>query len=701
LSLTTERLKTRLRDLEQTVTAMEGANRELRESVQALETGTAGYQAATREGMTAAVSGGTDGGLAHSVDRLNERTQVLEEHLQRLSAAQEGLELQIALLSREAEEGDGLLGGGDTGAVASGNPPHGTDTIAEQVPGLLTRLDTTEETARVLGSRAGELEAEQQALVEQDKRFSDELRTLEQRLSELDAKIEKVADSGAAPAIDEQIALLRNDLSRNQSRIEEVRGQDDELEGIKLNFTRHTDALADRIAGINQQLQDLLALEPKRRLDELEHMGGALERSLHEEQQRLDALESSEQAIDQRLLSAIDDATALDERVRGLAGSGEQLGGEIDRLEVALRAAEEGNQQHRDRLQAHELRLEEQRQRLEDAVEETLRVNEGLGARLSTLDESRQNLQESADNLRVQQVRQDQDTQSLRKSLQRRTLIGLLLAAGVLVFMLTRGPQIPDDLQAVLQAATVADRESAAAIADLESDIGALRHEVVALGQSLADLARTVEVIETAGSPELARQLGGLAETVEELGQKNRAMEQRGNTLLSHQDEQRQLTVELQRIQDQQREESAELKVEQAQLAAELEEISGIVKGLSVEAGSRASAVSSRRSSIPVGPFARESAWSQAQGFRRYTLQLGGFHGQDSLERFLRSQQLGLGNAVYTTTYQDRPWHVVFHGIYTSVEQAVAAIGGLPKGLKMSGPWVRRIPKSGEIRPLQ
>ena len=51
------------------------------------------------------VAGEPDGSLQHGLELLRDRTQAVEDHLVHLSGAQESLELQIALLSREAEEG--------------------------------------------------------------------------------------------------------------------------------------------------------------------------------------------------------------------------------------------------------------------------------------------------------------------------------------------------------------------------------------------------------------------------------------------------------------------------------------------------------------------------------------------------------------------------------------------------------------------
>lgn len=674
----TEGLSARLQQLEQTVSLVEHAGNGIQERTLGLETRVAGT--ADQDDGSVQQPGGSEGGLEHSFDLLLERTQVLEELVERLHTAQEGLELQIALLSREAEAGSDAMPAADS-ATPGGRPSLSANGLLQQIPELRTRFQHSEEAAGQLSQRTAALEAGQDSLTEQDTKLAEQLQDLEKRLSDLAEKAEQSESPQLTPPVEEQIALLSTDGLQHKTRIEDALTKVDELEKTKLNYTRHTDALADRVAELNEQVQSLLTLDPERRLEDVEGNAGTLEQMLQDERERVDVLDETGQTLDQRLLAAIDDAALLEERVRSLANSGEQLGDEIDRLEVALRETDEHTQQHRERLQAHEVRLEEQRQRLDDAVESQKKANDGLNTQLAAFDDSRQTLQEAADGLRVTQVRQDQETRDLRQSLQRRTLLGLLLllVAGILGFLLPRAPEIPAAPQTVMEKTPGAAGEgSLAAVAELENDMELLRREVVAIGSSVADLSQSVEAIEAGAAPQYSGQIAGLTDAVENLSRQGQQFEQESQAMRTEQEKQRQ--------------ESGQLRQGQQQLKAEVERVSGEVEKLSEQASQKQAPTADRRS-------ARVQAWAQAQASGRYTVQLAGFRGHGSVKRFLGQHEMKSDSAVYNTSFKGEPWHAVFHGIYPDVEQARAAISKLPPELTPAGPWVRRIPKSGLISP--
>ena len=572
----TESLAARLHDLEQTVSIVERAGDELRARTEALETRAA--EAAHQDREPFQGGGEPDGSLQHSFELLRDRTQAVEDHLGRLSGAQESLELQIALLSREAEEGSELtsgegspVGGGaawtervnelsaqiqairksiaeetqdaahlsahslqlETSAAEllaaqqalqervdrleqrgkeSGVAPE----LARQIPDLRTQCSQAEEATGKLSRRTAVLEAGYESLAEKEAQIASQLEAIEQRLSELRGQGGESGPGWVSPAkipqaLEQQVALLSTDRSLNQARIDQVIKRAEELEKTGFNFTRHTDALADRITVLNDRLQTLNA---EGRLDELDRRGDALEQLLKQERERFDELKLAEETLDQRLTAAIGDAQALEDRIGTLDTGSERLNKEVDRLDSELREAAEKAQQQQELLQDHAARLEKQREDLEDVVAGHRKANEGLNARLATLDETRQTLQESADGLRVQQVRQDHETQNLQQMLKRRTMLGLLmflLVGGALVYLLTRGPVVQDGLQSLMQAGSVADEEAKAAIADLEKDMGAMRRELSAMGDSLAQVARSVdEITATAAAPVPTEQLNQL-----------------------------------------------------------------------------------------------------------------------------------------------------------------------------------------------
>jgi chromosome segregation ATPase len=93
-------------------------------------------------------------------------------------------------------------------------------------------------------------------------------------------------------------------------------------------------------------------------------------------------------------------------------------------------------------------------------------------------------------------------------------------------------------------------------------------------------------------------------------------------------------------------------------------------------------------------------AWSQAQSRAYYTLQIVGVRDQASLTRFVRKYRLQEDSAYLQTIFRDEPWFVLFHGTYRTRAQAVAAAEKLSPRLNGGKPWVRRLPKRGQISPF-
>jgi septal ring-binding cell division protein DamX len=781
----TESLAARLHDLEQTVSIVERAGEELRARTEALETRAA--EAANQGRETFQGGGEPDGSLQHSFELLRDRTQVVEDHLGHLSDAQESLELQIALLSREAEEGSELASG--QGSPVGGGAPwtervnelsaqiqairksiaeetqdaahlsahslqlessaaellaaqqalqervdrleHGSEEsgtapeLARQIPELRTQCSQAEEATGKLSRRTAVLEAGYESLAEKEAQIASQLEAVEKRLSELKGQGGESAPGWASPAkipqaLEQQVALLSTDRSLNQVRIDQVIKRTEELEKTGFNFTRHTDALADRITVLNDRLQTLNA---EGRLDELDRRSDALEQLLKQERERLDALKLAEETLDQRLTAAIGDAQALEDRIGTLDTGSERLNKQVDRLDSELGGVVEKAQQQQELLQDHAARLEKQREDLEDVVAGHRKANEGLNARLATLDETRQAQQESADGLRVQQVRQDHETQNLQQMLRRRTMLGLLmflLVGGALVYLLTRGPVVQDGLQSLMQAGSVADEEAKAAIADLEKDMGAMRRELSAMGDSLAQVARSVDEITAtaAAAPAPTEQLNQLTERVESLNRQDQQQRQATEELRKAQEQQQQADAELQKGQEQLRQQDVELEQGQQKLQSEQQRIAEALNALKASAdkkpGTKAPAQkpapaakpAAARAPAPAMPAAGPArptaapAWAKARASGRYTLQLAGFHRAESLAWFIERHGLGSDSAVYHTEFQGRKWYVVFHGIYDTIEQAVAAASQLPPELAAEQPWVRRIPRSGDLFQL-
>ena len=767
LSRTTEKLVARLHDLEQTVSIVERAGDELRARTDALETTAA--ESAHRGYAAEHLAGEPDGSLQHVVELLRDRTQSVEDQLERLSAAQESLELQIALLSREAEESTGLSSGLDTPAEkgpgwaeranelaaqiqdvqnsiadeshdsgvlraraeqleASGSelseihrvlqgrvekleqlgeglqPDAGSGEVAalaRQIPELRTQCSQADEATGKLSRRTAVLEAGHETLTENDQRITAQLESVEQRLAEIAGQ---TGGAGSGPAkipqaLEQQIALLSTDRSLNQSRIDEVLKRADSLEKTRFNYTRHTDALADRITTLNDRLDKL---DAEARLEALDGRSNALEQLLRKEGANLGELAQAEATLDQRLNAAIGDAQALEDRLNELSAGSERLNNEVDRLDAEFQSADEKAKQQHDVLQTHAARLEQQRVALDEAVALNRKSSDGLNTRLGTLDDSRQTLQDATDSLRVQQVRQDHETQNLQQKLKRRTLLGLLmllLIAGGLVYLLMRGPMVSQGIQSAMQAASSMDEQAAAAIATLQKDMSEFRRELSALGESLEQVSRSVDEISDTAAPVPPEQLSQLTETVETLSLQDQRQQQESEVLRQGQEQQLQ--------------ENAELQKSQQQLQADIDRIAEEVKALEQRVNEKpadvAPAKTTAKASTPIptrapaqvpAQKAAGQAWVQARASGRYTLQMAGFHQPESLAWFIGQHDLGSDSAVYHTEFQGRKWYVVLHGVYDSIAQAVAATSQLPPELAAQNPWVRRIPKTGDLFQL-
>ncbi len=767
----TEGLATRLHDLEQTVSIVERAGDELRARTEDLETSTA--EAAHQDREPFRGGGEPDGSLQHSLELLRDRTQAVEDHLGRLSGAQETLELQIALLSREAEEGSELPSGEGSPVVGGaawservselsaqikairktiseetqdaahlsahslqletsaaelhaaqqalqervdrleqqGKESGVSPDLAQQIPELRTHCSQAEEATGKLSRRTAVLEAGYESLAEKEAQIASQLEAVEQRLSEMRGQGVGSGPGSVSPAkipqaLEQQVALLSTDRSLNQVRIDQVIKRTEELEKTGFNFTRHTDALADRITVLNDRLQ---ALNAGGRLDELDRRSDALEQLLKQERERLDGLKLAEETLDKRLTSAIGDAQALEDRIGTLDTGSERLNKEVDRLDSELREAAEKTQQQQELLKEHAAHLEKQREDLEDVVAGHRKANEGFNARMATLDEFRQTLQDSADGLRVQQVRQDHETQNLQQMLKRRSLLGLLmflLVGGALVYLLTRGPVAPEGLQSLMQAGSVADQEAKVAIADLEKDMKSMHLELSAMGDSLAQVARSVdEITATAAAPASTEQLTQLTETVESLSRQDQQQRQATEKLRKAQEQQQQADAELQKGQEQLKQQDVELQQGQQKLQSGQERIAEELNALKANAdkkpGIKAPAQKPAATAKPAAARSTAApAWAKARASGRYTLQLAGFHRAESLAWFIERHGLGSDSAVYHTEYRGRKWYVVFHGIYDTIEQAVTAASHLPPELAAQQPWVRRIPRSGDLFQL-
>jgi septal ring-binding cell division protein DamX len=192
-----------------------------------------------------------------------------------------------------------------------------------------------------------------------------------------------------------------------------------------------------------------------------------------------------------------------------------------------------------------------------------------------------------------------------------------------------------------------------------------LRAALSAGDDEIARLARSIAEDRGSPAPQASESLAALKERVEALGREGK---------------------------DWQRE-ASELRAAQEQIRAQLEAQAAQLEALAERPADQM---------VEPAPAPDEpgSRWSEARRSGLYTLQLGGFQRQESLDWFLKRHKITGETAVHETQRRGRPWWAVLRGIYGSFGEAAAAIGELPADLVAHGPWVRKIPDTGDLSPL-
>jgi chromosome segregation ATPase len=331
-----EGLGAQLRELQDAITRMQHAGAELRACLAAIEheaagtgapreagevTGDAAVQAlqARLDGLQAEFERLRDAGarrdqeLLGGVAAMRERATAMDQQLRQLIEAQEGLELQLALLSKEAEQA--LPPSAPQGASAEParlaqrldaieqRLPVGEATAAPLQPDLVERLAGLERRTEHLGDQVATQASDRQTLQEtidglgeQQLRRDNEVRTLERRLRQRSLFALLLLLLGAALLV---FALYRGLLPREAAR----------------QATQPAVA-TDASTALRQELDGLRS--------ETEHLGTALA----ELSRRVDALTTAPRPAE--LAAQIE---RLDATLNGLAEEGLQLRRRGDLLE--------------------------------------------------------------------------------------------------------------------------------------------------------------------------------------------------------------------------------------------------------------------------------------------------------------------------------------------------------------------------------
>lgn len=83
--------------------------------------------------------------------------------------------------------------------------------------------------------------------------------------------------------------------------------------------------------------------------------------------------------------------------------------------------------------------------------------------------------------------------------------------------------------------------------------------------------------------------------------------------------------------------------------------------------------------------------WLRHQNPNAYTLQVLGAHDQETLKKFLAQHPLA-NVAMFKTTYRNKNWYVLVHGLYPNRSEALAALENLPASLRQNTqPWARTL----------
>ncbi len=587
--------------------------------------------------------------LGQSRDDLADRTGALEnelrtlaeqqsQHLSSLSDKMAGLQKALDHLSNQPQD-----------LPASGND---------------TRLHDLEETTSRVERAGDEIQARTETLESSAVELSSQLQAMERQLSELvggadSPKSDKVELDDLCHSLERQLNGLKSKQSASHSLLEEFLSRTGGLEKAAVTQTEHTDTFANRLATLTEELHGLLALETDRRLDDLDLRNNSLEQSLQGERGRISELEQVGVSLNEQLNSAVTDTGALEERINTLGTGSERINNEIDRLDGKFQAL---NRSMQEQLHAHDSRLLEQQQQLDDVVVLFSEPTDNINSRLDGLDNAHQALQEKTETLQVQQAQQNDETQGLKqRSL---LLMMLLLITATVGFLLFRDSTTPEEPQQVDKAEPAVIREPAIDSTKLENEVAELRQGLSQLGDSVAQVTHSVDEIKASVDPELPGKINRLTDNLETLSQEN--------------------------LQKQQ--ESARLKTSQQQVQAELDKITGKVKALERTTPDLMVIAAAQT------PEGRQ--WIKAQQLGQYTLQVVGVHKRESLARFVRQQGIEADSAIYHTEHQGQKWYVLFYGNYETLEQAKTATRQLPADLAAYKPWIRQIPETGGLFPL-
>ncbi len=392
---------------------------------------------------------------AQALEALQARTGQLEAQLASVSALQDELELQTALLSREAEQGqvppqpDDLPFDDRASSPPGENGPGGElaspgSDLEQQLDELLSRAGKNDATSSDLLQRVGILEASNDSLARANSRMITQLEALQQQTAALAEAVEK-------PRADGRVEVLDQGLRKEQARIS---------------------GLEQAGASLSQQLKEVLGT-----------------------------------------------TQAIDGRIDALNGESDQLRKQLARLSSELQQTAGEVRHHEHRLQAQESRSEQQQIVLDDTLAGQRRATNELGDKVSYLTDSQQSLKDGVSSLGVQQARHGSDTDELTQRLRRRSIgfaLLLGLAAVALGTLWFRAPGMPGGQDAQqLQAAL--DQRLETVASSIDDRVGQAGDKLLSLDKRVGEAERSLDDVGANKVPRLQADLEELSSAVETL----------------------------------------------------------------------------------------------------------------------------------------------------------------------------------------
>lgn len=681
----------RLGDLEELTASVARAADDLRACLQALEPGgvDAGERqpadlVAVKERLAAlqselddlrTASDLRDEGWEQKVEALQRRLEGVEARLRKLSEGQETLELQTALLSREAEQDD------SRSLMPALGPPDTADATQSPI----------------------------------------QLQTMQRRLATLIEQAERLTARDAASAgrgdLPKQLSELQAARAADRRLVEQMRTRAEVLEAAATESARRTEALEGRIQALTGSSERLDQAVSRLR-DEVLPPEGA-----------------PPSATDDQLAQQ----QTLANDVAGLKTAGGNLNDRVARLEERRQTHQEtvDDLSVRQARQDNETRNLQKRlgQRSILGMIVLLVAVAGLGLVLLSepvpVEPAKLTVQSEiaphgADQPTTAELAED--ITQLREEMTRLSDSLALVARSVDEIIASPAPELSRQLEGlteIVETLTAANVQQAQARAETQTVQTQLQAELAAITaqiEVLGDLRTETSAV--AAMSQLPERVDGLTEAVARLTRESVQLQQQSSRLQAGQ---AQLRKELARI-------AAEIKtLFEGAPRPPMKAVAAPAPAPTASPGPERSPSPAPRpaptppsvptaspppASTPASPSAPTASpspastpaqttasdpsgkWAQARAQGRYTLQLVGVHEHRHMAWFLGQHRIGGDNAVHYSERGGRQWLVLLHGIYRTSGQALAAARRLPADVAAQSPWARRIPTAGRLEPL-